>query len=87
MLRRITYERKQNVNDGDVNKRFDIRCSRRCALLSVATMSPAAEERGKSRETALDRDAADQQAAVADLVRVYQFRDRDRICCHGISVT
>ena len=25
--------------------------------------------------------------AVADLVRVYQFRDRDRICCHDISVT
>jgi MarR family 2-MHQ and catechol resistance regulon transcriptional repressor len=27
------------------------------------------------------------QAAVADLVRVYQFRDRDRICCHDVSVT
>lgn len=37
--------------------------------------------------TTLDRDAADLQAAVADLVRVYQFRDRDRICCHDISVT
>jgi DNA-binding MarR family transcriptional regulator len=24
---------------------------------------------------------------VAELVRVYQFRDRDRICCHDISVT
>ncbi len=24
---------------------------------------------------------------MADLVRVYQFRDRDRICCHDISVT
>jgi DNA-binding MarR family transcriptional regulator len=24
---------------------------------------------------------------VSDLVRVYQFRDRDRICCHDISVT
>ena len=35
----------------------------------------------------LDRDAAALQAAVADLVRVYQFRDRDRICCHDISVT
>ena len=41
----------------------------------------------ESPETALDRDAADLQAAVADLVRVYQFRDRDRICCHDISVT
>jgi DNA-binding MarR family transcriptional regulator len=35
----------------------------------------------------LDRDAYALQAAVADLVRVYQFRDRDRICCHDISVT
>lgn len=35
----------------------------------------------------LDRDAHALQAAVADLVRVYQFRDRDRICCHDISVT
>jgi DNA-binding MarR family transcriptional regulator len=36
---------------------------------------------------ALERDASALQAAVADLVRVYQFRDRDRICCHDISVT
>jgi DNA-binding MarR family transcriptional regulator len=38
-------------------------------------------------ETATHRDAQALQAAVADLVRVYQFRDRDRICCHDISVT
>jgi MarR family transcriptional regulator, 2-MHQ and catechol-resistance regulon repressor len=35
----------------------------------------------------VDRDAQALQAAIADLVRVYQFRDRDRICCHDISVT
>ncbi len=35
----------------------------------------------------IQRDAQALQAAVADLVRVYQFRDRDRICCHDISVT
>ena len=35
----------------------------------------------------LERDAAALHAAVSDLVRVYQFRDRDRICCHDISVT
>jgi hypothetical protein len=40
-----------------------------------------------SRDAALDRDAAALHAAVAALVRVYQFRDRDRICCHDISVT
>jgi MarR family transcriptional regulator, 2-MHQ and catechol-resistance regulon repressor len=47
-------------------------------------MSRATEKR---TDTALDRDAAALQSAVADLVRVYQFRDRDRICCHDISVT
>jgi MarR family 2-MHQ and catechol resistance regulon transcriptional repressor len=35
----------------------------------------------------LQRDAEALQAAIADLVRVYQFRDRDRICCHDVSVT
>ena len=25
--------------------------------------------------------------ALAELVRVYQFRDRERICCHDVSVT
>jgi DNA-binding MarR family transcriptional regulator len=55
--------------------------------LSVATMSQTAIRQQESRRTALDRDAADLQSAVADLVRVYQFRDRDRICCHDISVT
>lgn len=33
------------------------------------------------------QDAAALHAAVSALVRVYQFRDRDRICCHDISVT
>lgn len=32
-------------------------------------------------------DARELQAAVAALVRVYQFRDRDRICCYDVSVT
>jgi MarR family transcriptional regulator, 2-MHQ and catechol-resistance regulon repressor len=41
----------------------------------------------ESVESALDRDAVALHAAVADLVRVYQFRDRDRICCHDVSVT
>src|SRR4026208_2063438 len=49
-------------------------------------MSTPTSER-RTRQTALDRDANALQLAVADLVRVYQFRDRDRICCHDISVT
>lgn len=43
--------------------------------------------RSPGSESDLHRDAEALQAAVADLVRVYQFRDRDRICCHDISVT
>ena len=35
----------------------------------------------------LQQVAEEFQAAVADLVRIYQFRDRDRICCHDVSVT
>ena len=37
--------------------------------------------------TPLDRDATELHRALTDLVRVYQFRDRKRICCHDISVT
>lgn len=35
----------------------------------------------------LQQDAERLQQAVSWLVKVYQFRDRDRICCHDISVT
>lgn len=41
----------------------------------------------RSPDTALRRDAEALQAALAELIRVYQVRDRDRICCHDISVT
>jgi MarR family transcriptional regulator, 2-MHQ and catechol-resistance regulon repressor len=47
--------------------------------------TPALNSKQVTRE--LERDAIALQAAVAELVRVYQFRDRDRICCHDISVT
>jgi MarR family 2-MHQ and catechol resistance regulon transcriptional repressor len=50
-------------------------------------MPKTAKQQDESPDTTLDRDAADLHTAVADLVRVYQFRDRDRICCHDISVT
>lgn len=35
----------------------------------------------------LEANAAALHEALSELVRVYQFRDRDRICCHDISVT
>ena len=50
-------------------------------------MSRTVSQAVETREAALDRDAVALQQAVADLVRVYQFRDRDRICCHDVSVT
>jgi len=41
----------------------------------------------RSRSSRPDGLLSRSHAAVSDLVRVYQFRDRDRICCHDISVT
>lgn len=35
----------------------------------------------------LDRQARELQDALAEFIRVYQFRDRDRICCHDVSVS
>jgi MarR family 2-MHQ and catechol resistance regulon transcriptional repressor len=49
-------------------------------------MPTVAEDRS-AKSADLDRDAVALQAAVAELVRVYQFRDRDQICCHDVSVT
>jgi MarR family transcriptional regulator, 2-MHQ and catechol-resistance regulon repressor len=50
-------------------------------------MASTRPSRSQAAAADLDRHAHALQAAVADLVRVYQFRDRDRICCHDISVT
>ena len=50
-------------------------------------MSRLFQPRTAPSSAALDRDAVALQQAIADLVRVYQFRDRDRICCHDVSVT
>ena len=41
----------------------------------------------KRDDATLTRQARELQDALADFIRVYQFRDRDRICCHDISVT
>jgi DNA-binding MarR family transcriptional regulator len=48
-------------------------------------MAPVADRPSKPSD--LQKDATALQAAVSELVRVYQFRDRDRICCHDVSVT
>jgi DNA-binding MarR family transcriptional regulator len=38
-------------------------------------------------DAAFERDALRLHRSLSELVRVFQFRDRDRICCHDISVT
>lgn len=53
----------------------------------MAPARPAADPPADLPADTLLRDAAGLHAAVSALVRVYQFRDRDRICCHDISVT
>lgn len=40
-----------------------------------------------SNPPSLATDARDLHRVLDDLIRVVQFRDRDRICCHDISVT
>jgi len=41
----------------------------------------------KYDDRTLTRQARELQDALAEFIRVYQFRDRDRICCHDVSVT
>ena len=41
----------------------------------------------RSADEELDAHAEALHAGLSELVRVYQFRDRDRICCHDVSVT
>jgi MarR family transcriptional regulator, 2-MHQ and catechol-resistance regulon repressor len=40
-----------------------------------------------AKDSTLAADALRLHRALSELQRVYQFRDRDRICCHDISVT
>jgi DNA-binding MarR family transcriptional regulator len=41
----------------------------------------------KRKNDQLNQDSEDLYEALNQLVRVYQFRDRDRICCYDVSVT
>ena len=50
-------------------------------------MQRNAKTRPRDEAARLAADAEALNAAVSELVRVYQFRDRDRICCYDISVT
>ena len=52
---------------------------------TLPVVDPA--DRRARRDPATRRDAEALHRALGELVRVYQFRDRDRICCHGLSVS
>ncbi len=40
-----------------------------------------------SHDSELAEDTRALYAALSELIRIYQFRDRDRICCYDVSVT
>lgn len=48
---------------------------------------PAQTARRRDTDAALQQDAQALHEALSHLVRVYQFRDRDKICCYDVSVT
>jgi DNA-binding MarR family transcriptional regulator len=50
-------------------------------------MSSSLLQARSTSPSGLEPDAEALHDALSELVRVYQFRDRDRICCHDISVT
>jgi DNA-binding MarR family transcriptional regulator len=49
--------------------------------------SPATQLVPARPDSSLEQDAENLYAALSELVRVYQFRDRDTICCYDVSVT
>lgn len=60
--------------------------------MTTAAARDAARSAGKAlpvlgADARLDADTVELNRALTELVRVYQFRDRDRICCYDVSVS
>jgi MarR family transcriptional regulator, 2-MHQ and catechol-resistance regulon repressor len=51
------------------------------------TDAPAAALQPVATDAALEADAQQLHRVLSELLRMFQFRDRERICCHDISVT
>jgi len=49
--------------------------------------SPTTAVTGSAPDPALDHDARALHRTLEELIRLIQFRDRDRICCHDVSVS
>ena len=54
--------------------------------MQLIATNPLSKMRPPKNRTLL-ADAEALHAALCDLLRIYQFRDRDKICCYDISVT
>ncbi len=56
--------------------------------MSKATVLPILpQEPAGPSDPVLERDAEEMYEALSDLIRVYESRDRDRICCFDVSVS
>lgn len=53
----------------------------------VTTMSNEASSKSRLPAPVIQDDGEELHEALSELVRVYQFRDREGICCYDISVT
>ena len=59
--------------------------ARRERVTAATSSRPVAGE--PATDPALDADSLALHRVLSDLTRMLQFRDRDRICCHDVSVT
>ncbi len=56
-------------------------------MMSLTVISPQRSSSATEADPTLHRDAAELHRVLSELIRVYSFRDRDRICCYDVSVT
>jgi MarR family transcriptional regulator, 2-MHQ and catechol-resistance regulon repressor len=56
-------------------------------MVRFPCMKAGSGSKGVLEDERLAGDARSFYDALSDLIRVYQFRDRDRICCHDVSIT
>jgi DNA-binding MarR family transcriptional regulator len=57
-----------------------------CYDLALVRARPAPDN-AISKDAVLNEDTRALYDALSELIRIYQFRDRDRICCYDVSVT
>lgn len=68
-------------------KRHAIVVSTNYIVLGFSCMKAASGSKRAVQDERLVADTRSFYEALSELLRVYQFRDRDRICCHDVSIT